>query len=245
MRKLILYMGVSIDGFVARPDGAAGWGTPPEDDALPEHKVALLRSVGAHVMGRQTYVDMASAWPGSDGPIAAAMNEIPKVVFSRTLTTADWPESTIASGPLSEEVARLKQEPGADLMAHGGATFAPGAEPSWARRRVPADGAARGARRRDADFRRPAGIPAPGPRGVTPVRDRRDRERLPAAVSAPGGQVPPGDHGAQRRHHGDDERGARHRVGERSRAASPTPAWTAGRASPARRPAAAARTATT
>ncbi len=75
-------------------------------------------------MGRKTYVDMASAWPGSDGPIAAAMNEIPKVVFSRTLTTADWPESTIASGPLSEEVARLKQEPGADLMAHGGATFA-------------------------------------------------------------------------------------------------------------------------
>ena len=49
---------------------------------------------------------------------------IPKVVFSRTLRTADWPESRIASGPLSEEIARLKLEPGADLMAHGGATFA-------------------------------------------------------------------------------------------------------------------------
>ncbi len=67
---------------------------------------------------------MAVAWPGSDGPIAGAMNEIPKVVFSRTLTTADWAESTIASGPLSEEIARLEQEPGADLMAHGGATLA-------------------------------------------------------------------------------------------------------------------------
>ena len=124
MRKLILYMGVSIDGFVCRPDGAHDWGTPPEDDALRAHKIALLRSVGAHLMGRKTYADMAVAWPGSGGPIAAAMNDIPKVVFSRTLTTADWPESTIASGPLPEEIARLKQEPGADLMAHGGATLA-------------------------------------------------------------------------------------------------------------------------
>ena len=40
-------MGISIDGFVCRPDGAHDWGTPPEDDALREHKVALLRSVGA------------------------------------------------------------------------------------------------------------------------------------------------------------------------------------------------------
>ena len=88
------------------------------------HKVALLRSVGAHLMGRKTYADMAVAWPGSDGPIAAAMNDIPKVVFSRTLRTADWADSTIASGPLAEEIARLKQEPGAELMAHGGATFA-------------------------------------------------------------------------------------------------------------------------
>jgi len=124
MRRLILYMGISIDGFVCRPDGAHDWGTPPEDDALREHKVALLSSVGAHLMGRRTYEDMASAWPSSKSGIGRAMNDIPKVVFSRTLTTADWPESTIASGPLPAEIARLKQEPGADLMAHGGATFA-------------------------------------------------------------------------------------------------------------------------
>jgi dihydrofolate reductase len=121
---VILYMGISIDGFVCRPDGAHDWGTPPEDDALREHKVALLSSVGAHLMGRTTYEDMASAWPSSTSAIGRAMNEIPKVVFSRTLKTAGWPESRIASGPLSEEIARLKHEPGADLMAHGGATFA-------------------------------------------------------------------------------------------------------------------------
>ncbi len=52
------------------------------------------------------------------------MNEIPKVVFSKTLQTADWPESRIASGDLVEEITALKREPGNDLIADGGATFA-------------------------------------------------------------------------------------------------------------------------
>jgi dihydrofolate reductase len=52
------------------------------------------------------------------------MNEIPKVVFSKTLQSAEWADSQIARGDLAEEIARLKREPGADLIAHGGATFA-------------------------------------------------------------------------------------------------------------------------
>src|SRR2546422_11022790 len=52
------------------------------------------------------------------------MNEIPKVVFSKTLQHADWPETRIARGDLSEEIKGLKREPGNDLIAHGGATFA-------------------------------------------------------------------------------------------------------------------------
>ena len=52
------------------------------------------------------------------------MNEIPKVVFSRTLERADWPESQIARGDLAEEVAQLKAQPGKDLVAWGGAAFA-------------------------------------------------------------------------------------------------------------------------
>jgi dihydrofolate reductase len=123
MRRLILEMGVSIDGFVARLDGKHDWGYR-EDEAARACKLESLRGAGAHVMGRVTYNDMASVWPSSTSEIGAAMNEIPKVVFSRTLQTADWPESRIASGPLAEEVARLKREPGRDLLAHGGATFA-------------------------------------------------------------------------------------------------------------------------
>ncbi len=67
-------------------------------------------------MGRKTYVDMAVAWPNSDGPIAAAMNEIPKVVFSRTLTTADWADSTFARALNRERLVdeyRLMVQPAA------------------------------------------------------------------------------------------------------------------------------------
>jgi dihydrofolate reductase len=53
------------------------------------------------------------------------MNQIPKVVFSRTLKEAAWPQSRIASGDLVEEIARLKAEPGGELVAHGGVRFAP------------------------------------------------------------------------------------------------------------------------
>ena len=67
---------------------------------------------------------MAGFWPTSDHPSAKAMNEIPKVVFSHTLKNADeWKETRIASGDLREEIARLKAEPGKDLVASGGDEF--------------------------------------------------------------------------------------------------------------------------
>jgi dihydrofolate reductase len=74
-------------------------------------------------MGRVTYEEMSSHWPTSDSEFAKPMNEIPKVVFSKTLQHADWPETRIASGDLGEEIARLKSEPGKDLIAYGGASL--------------------------------------------------------------------------------------------------------------------------
>jgi len=74
-------------------------------------------------MGRVTYEEMASYWPTSTSEFAAPMNEIPKVVFSKTLTRADWPETRIASGDLGDEIGRLKREPGNDPIAYGGARF--------------------------------------------------------------------------------------------------------------------------
>jgi dihydrofolate reductase len=123
MRKLVLQMGVSIDGFVAAPDGSHPW-NEGEDAATKRWKLDTLWAAGAHVMGRVTYHDMSAAWPNSSSDYAAPMNEIPKIVFSRTLQTADWGEARIMSGELGEEIDRLKNEPGSDLIAHGGATFA-------------------------------------------------------------------------------------------------------------------------
>jgi dihydrofolate reductase len=130
-RKLILQMGISLDGFVAVPSGdgltpvmEGGSGLAPEDPELTRTKVAWLWEAGAHLMGRVTYEEMASYWPSSTHDYAAPMNEIPKVVFSSSIERADWPESRIARGDLAEEVAGLKREAGKDMIAWGGARFA-------------------------------------------------------------------------------------------------------------------------
>lgn len=102
----------------------AGWGYDGEDPATKAWKLESVWGAGAHLMGRVTYGDMAAVWPTSTSDYAKPMNEIPKVVFSKTLETADWPESRIARGELADEVARLKAEPGGYLLAHGGAVFA-------------------------------------------------------------------------------------------------------------------------
>jgi dihydrofolate reductase len=124
MRKLVLKMEVSLDGFVGTPSGDVDWIFSSIDDEVSEEIVDVLRQAGTHIMGRVTYEDMAAHWPASSEVFAPPMNEIPKVVFSRTLDEATWPESRIARGDLAAEVGRLKREPGKDILAHGGSGFA-------------------------------------------------------------------------------------------------------------------------
>jgi dihydrofolate reductase len=123
MRPVVLQMGVTLDGFVHGAKGYEDWGLPPEDDEVVAWKAASLREAGTHIMGRVTYEAMASVWPNSTGVYADVMNEIPKVVFSKTLTRAEWAESRIARGDLAMDIDRLKSEPGGVILAHGGATF--------------------------------------------------------------------------------------------------------------------------
>ena len=75
-------------------------------------------------MGRVSYQEMSSVWLTSDDDYAAPMNDVPKVVFSKTLERADWPVSTIARGALVDEVAALKALPGGELIVWGGASLA-------------------------------------------------------------------------------------------------------------------------
>ena len=123
MRRVVLQMGVTVDGYVAGTGGEGDWGLPAEHPDVRAWKVASLRQVGTHIMGRVTYEQMAAHWPNATGDYAALMNDLPKVVFSKTLPTG-WAGSRIARGDLTAEIAALKSEPGADIiMAHGGAAF--------------------------------------------------------------------------------------------------------------------------
>jgi dihydrofolate reductase len=83
-RKLVLRMSVSLDGFVAGPNGEVDWiwRTSGGDDST-EWALNTLREASVHIMGSRSYYDMAAFWPYSDMPIAPPMNDIPKVIFSR------------------------------------------------------------------------------------------------------------------------------------------------------------------
>jgi dihydrofolate reductase len=125
MASLVLKMSVSLDGYVASFDGSNDWiAAGGSDDAL-RWTVETVSNAGAHLMGAATYAEMAAHWPGASVPFAEPMNAIPKVVFSNSLASADWGETTIAAGDLAEAVTRLKQERSDGyLLAHGGARFA-------------------------------------------------------------------------------------------------------------------------
>jgi dihydrofolate reductase len=123
MREVIVAMSVSLDGFVAPLKGAPDHRSAPDDPVLKQTKLDWLSRVGTHAMGRVSYQEMAQHWPTSDDPYAAPMNDRPKVVFSKTLETADWNDSRVARGDLAEEISALKQEPGGEIIAWGGASF--------------------------------------------------------------------------------------------------------------------------
>jgi dihydrofolate reductase len=123
MGRVVLQMGVTLDGYVAGEGGEGGWGLPPEDPDVRAWKVASLGKVSTHIMGRVTYEQMARHWPSATDDYAGFMNSLPKVVFSKTLAAADWPGSWIARGDLSEELAAITSETDGEVMAHGGAAF--------------------------------------------------------------------------------------------------------------------------
>ncbi len=122
MRRIVLMMTASIDGFVVAPRGRGGG--YPEPEELKRWKLDRISRAGTHIMGRVTYEEMAGFWPTSTDDYAAPMNEIPKVVFSRSLKQASWRGTSIASGSLEDEVEALKRQPGGEIIAWGGASFA-------------------------------------------------------------------------------------------------------------------------
>jgi dihydrofolate reductase len=124
MSRVVLHMSMSLDGYVASERQHPGM--LPEDDELVAWKLDRITRAGAHLMGRKSYEEMAGFWPGASGPYAAPMNDIPKIVFSHTLSDEDatWPVTRIVRGDLGTEISAIKMEAGPDVIAWGGATLA-------------------------------------------------------------------------------------------------------------------------
>jgi dihydrofolate reductase len=126
MSKLVLKMSTSFDGFATSTDGTHEWMFPTFSDDAGDWTIACMEETAAHLMGSTTYHAMAGHWPESDSRFAPYMNQLPKIVFSNSLTSADWDKTRIVSGDLAEGIVALKAEYGPQgiLMAHGGPTFA-------------------------------------------------------------------------------------------------------------------------
>jgi dihydrofolate reductase len=126
--RLILLMSVSMDGFVARTDHVIDWLTPKSgpDHGDQRHRLnlELFGQIETIVMGSGAYADFYRGWSGSDNPMGRLMNSLPKVVFSGSLEAVEWSNARLASRPLAEEIAELKQDAEKDLAVFGGARIA-------------------------------------------------------------------------------------------------------------------------
>ncbi|MFA3872279.1 dihydrofolate reductase family protein [Streptomyces sp. MMCC 100] len=130
MRRVTYSMNTSLDGHIVDPDGAFDWGDP--DEEVFRHFTDELRQTGVHLLGRRLYETMLY-WETADQDESLAAAELewaelwkalPKVVFSRTLSTVRGTNTRLASGTLAEEIERLRAEPGEGDIAIGGATLA-------------------------------------------------------------------------------------------------------------------------
>jgi dihydrofolate reductase len=128
MRKLIYSMGVSLDGFIAGPDGEIDWSAP--DEELHRFHNQQAREVGAELYGRRLYETMIP-WETADErqsapeyvlEFARIWKGIPRIVFSKTLEKVEGNATLVRDG-VAEEVAKLREQPGKDI-AVGGAGLA-------------------------------------------------------------------------------------------------------------------------
>jgi dihydrofolate reductase len=127
--RVIYSMSVSLDGYIAGPDGSLDWGTP--DEELFRFLTDQTRSLAAHVLGRRLYETMLYWETADENPslpydsreFASIWKALPKVVFSTTLSTVEG-NGRLAAASLVEEIERLRAEPGGGDIGIGGATLA-------------------------------------------------------------------------------------------------------------------------
>jgi dihydrofolate reductase len=139
MRKLILKMSMTLDGFVGGPNGEIDWIFKTSSEDGKAWTVDRISQAGAHLMGRKTFTDMAAYWPNSSEVFAAPMNEIPKIVFSeKGFHPAEKGESTTAL----KDAVRLNRADGGNVVS-----TLPSSAKSWAEPRVVTGDLAEGVRK--------------------------------------------------------------------------------------------------
>jgi dihydrofolate reductase len=129
VRSVTYSMGMSLDGYIADPDGGLDWGAP--DEEVFRFCIDEIRGVGVHLMGRRLYETMLywetaerdESLDEAELEWAALWNPLPKVVFSTTLSAVQG-HARLASGGLAEEIDRLRAEPATGDIAIGGAGLA-------------------------------------------------------------------------------------------------------------------------
>lgn len=130
MRKLIVTTWVSLDGFIAGPNGEMDW--VRVDEAMGTYEYDLVSAADTLLLGRVTYQSFAGAWPHvpenpavSEGEKAYArqLNAMRKIVFSRTLETAEWNNSSLVREIQPADIEKMKQEPGKDMVIYGSASI--------------------------------------------------------------------------------------------------------------------------
>ena len=124
MRKIRLYINVTLDGYVAGPNGELDWLFRTMTPAQQAWTTAFLREVDTILIGHTTYLEQAAFWPSQTGEMATLMNSHTKIVFSSRLGALEWNHSRLAVSDVAEEIARLKREPGRDIYVTGGARLA-------------------------------------------------------------------------------------------------------------------------
>ncbi len=132
MRKVILSMFVTLDGFISGANGDLGWmpGNQTPDEEVDSHMYEMLDEMDTTLLGRNTYELFLDYWPTATTQqeiIADKLNAMPKIVFSKALDKVNWGKwdnARLARGTLAEEISGLKQQPGKDMVIFGGANLA-------------------------------------------------------------------------------------------------------------------------